>query len=113
MLMAIIGAPIGLISNGSRNSASPETEINNPGNTAEHILSKMTMNPTEKIAQTIVLFVPTWSLFSNFELLFSSDWPHFDFDSPKVIYDIPFLDEQSKRNILGLNAAKLFNLDIS
>ena len=45
------------------------------------------------------------------QLLFSSDWPHFDFDTPSVIYDLPFLDEQSKRNILGLNAAKLFNLN--
>ena len=47
------------------------------------------------------------------QLLFSSDWPHFDFDTPNVIYDLPFLDEQSKRNILGLNAAKLFNLNVN
>jgi hypothetical protein len=46
------------------------------------------------------------------QLLFSSDWPHFDFDTPSVIHDLPFLDEQSKRNILGLNAAKLFNLNV-
>ena len=45
------------------------------------------------------------------QLLYSSDWPHFDFDSPNVIFDLPFIDEQSKKNILGLNAAKLFNLD--
>jgi uncharacterized protein len=45
------------------------------------------------------------------QLLFSSDWPHFDFDLPAVIHDLPFLSEQAKRNILGLNAARIFNLD--
>jgi len=45
------------------------------------------------------------------QLLFSSDWPHFDFDLPSVIYDLPFLSEQTKRNILGLNAAQIFHLD--
>jgi uncharacterized protein len=28
-----------------------------------------------------------------------------------VIYDLPFLSEQAKRNILGGNAARLFGLD--
>jgi predicted TIM-barrel fold metal-dependent hydrolase len=46
------------------------------------------------------------------QLLFSSDWPHFDFDTPSVISKLPFLSEQAQRNILGLNAAKLFNLDV-
>jgi predicted TIM-barrel fold metal-dependent hydrolase len=45
-------------------------------------------------------------------LLYASDWPHWDFDTPAVIWDLPFLDEQAKRNILGLNAAKLFNLPV-
>ncbi|MBR1177015.1 amidohydrolase [Bradyrhizobium sp. KB893862 SZCCT0404] len=45
------------------------------------------------------------------QLMFSSDWPHFDFDLPQEIVDLPFLSEQAKRNILGLNAARLFNLD--
>ncbi|MGE0744260.1 MAG: amidohydrolase family protein [Rhodospirillales bacterium] len=45
-------------------------------------------------------------------LLYASDWPHWDFDAPSTIWDIPFLDEQAKRNILGLSAAKLFNLKI-
>jgi predicted TIM-barrel fold metal-dependent hydrolase len=45
------------------------------------------------------------------QLLFSSDWPHYDFDLPGVIYDLPFLSEQAKRNILGLNAARIFHLD--
>jgi predicted TIM-barrel fold metal-dependent hydrolase len=46
------------------------------------------------------------------KLLYASDWPHWDFDTPSVIWDLPFLDEQAKRNILGLNAAKLFGLDV-
>jgi hypothetical protein len=28
------------------------------------------------------------------------------------LFDLPFLDDQAKRNILGLNAAKLFNLEV-
>ncbi len=44
------------------------------------------------------------------QLLFASDWPHFDFDLPQMIYDLPYLTEQAKRNILGLNAARIFNL---
>jgi predicted TIM-barrel fold metal-dependent hydrolase len=44
------------------------------------------------------------------QLVWSSDYPHWDFDLPGVIYDLPFLKEQSKRNILGANAARLFNL---
>ena len=44
------------------------------------------------------------------QLLWSSDWPHFDFDTPRVIYDLPFLGEDAKRNILGRNAQWLFGL---
>jgi predicted TIM-barrel fold metal-dependent hydrolase len=45
------------------------------------------------------------------QLVWSSDYPHWDFDLPSVIYDLPFLSEQAKRGILGGNAAKLFGLD--
>ena len=45
------------------------------------------------------------------QLLYASDYPHWDMDLPSTIYDLPFLSEQGKRNILGLNAARLFNLD--
>jgi predicted TIM-barrel fold metal-dependent hydrolase len=45
------------------------------------------------------------------QLVWSSDYPHWDFDLPSSIYDLPFLKEQAKRNILGGNAAKLFGLD--
>jgi hypothetical protein len=44
------------------------------------------------------------------QLVWSSDYPHWDFDLPSTIYDLPFLKEQSKRNILGANAARLFGL---
>ncbi|MER8374476.1 amidohydrolase family protein [Mesorhizobium sp. M0488] len=44
------------------------------------------------------------------QLLWSSDWPHFDFDTPRVIHDLPFLGETAKRNILGRNAQALFRL---
>jgi predicted TIM-barrel fold metal-dependent hydrolase len=44
------------------------------------------------------------------QLLFSSDWPHWDFDVPAKIAGLPFLTPQAKRNILGENARKLFGL---
>jgi predicted TIM-barrel fold metal-dependent hydrolase len=44
------------------------------------------------------------------QLLYSSDYPHWDFDLPSTIYDLPFLSEKAKHNILGGNAARLFNL---
>jgi len=46
------------------------------------------------------------------QLLYSSDYPHWDFDLPSTIYDLPFLNEQAKRNILGGNAIRLFNLKL-
>jgi predicted TIM-barrel fold metal-dependent hydrolase len=46
------------------------------------------------------------------QLLYSSDYPHWDFDLPSTIYDLPFLGEQAKRNILGGNAVKVFNLKL-
>ena len=46
------------------------------------------------------------------QLLYASDWPHWDFDLPSRIWDLAFLDEAAKRNILGYNSARIFNLDI-
>jgi predicted TIM-barrel fold metal-dependent hydrolase len=46
------------------------------------------------------------------QLLYSSDYPHWDFDLPSTIYDLPFLSEKAKRSILGGNAVRVFNLDL-
>jgi predicted TIM-barrel fold metal-dependent hydrolase len=46
------------------------------------------------------------------QLLYSSDYPHWDFDLPSTIYDLPFLTETAKRNILGGNAARVFGLEL-
>jgi predicted TIM-barrel fold metal-dependent hydrolase len=50
------------------------------------------------------------ALNASTQLLYASDWPHWDFDLPSTITDLPFLNEQDKRNILGLNAKRLFNM---
>jgi hypothetical protein len=44
------------------------------------------------------------------QLMWSSDYPHWDFDLPTVIWDLPFLSEKAKHNILGGNAARLMKL---
>ena len=52
------------------------------------------------------------SVNASTQMLYASDWPHWDFDLPSVIWDLPFLDDTAKRNILGYNAARIFNLEI-
>jgi hypothetical protein len=44
------------------------------------------------------------------QLLYASDYPHWDFDLPSTIYDLPFVSERGKHNILGGTAARLFRL---
>ncbi len=46
------------------------------------------------------------------QVLYSSDYPHWDFDLPSTIYDLPFLNEKARRNILGGNAMRVFNIDL-
>ncbi len=45
------------------------------------------------------------------QLLFASDYPHWDFNLPSTIYDLPFLSMEVKRRILGENARGLFHLE--
>jgi predicted TIM-barrel fold metal-dependent hydrolase len=44
------------------------------------------------------------------QLLYASDYPHWDFDLPSTIWDLPFLSERAKHNILGGTGARLFKL---
>jgi predicted TIM-barrel fold metal-dependent hydrolase len=52
------------------------------------------------------------AMHADTQLLYASDWPHWDFDAPSSIVNLPFLNEQAKRNILGLNAARAFDLEV-
>lgn len=45
-------------------------------------------------------------------LMYSSDWPHWDFDTPGRIMGIEGLSEKAKDNILGGNALKVFGKKI-
>ena len=42
------------------------------------------------------------------QLMFTSDYPHWDFNLPSTIYDLPFLSRDTKLNILGRTALKVF-----
>ena len=44
-------------------------------------------------------------------VMWSSDYPHWDWDAPSVIYDLPFLDETAKRAILGGTAMRVLGID--
>jgi len=45
------------------------------------------------------------------QMLYASDYPHWDFDLPTRILKLPFLSESGKRRILGENARDLFHLE--
>lgn len=70
-----------------------------------------TTQPMEMVDNLRALEVTFEMLRADSQLLYSSDYPHWDMDLPSVIYDLPFLDETAKRNILGANACRLFNLE--
>ena len=44
------------------------------------------------------------------QLMFASDYPHWDFNLPSTIYDLPFLSDKARHNILGGTAHRLFKL---
>jgi uncharacterized protein len=69
-----------------------------------------TTQPMEMVDNREELEITMKRINAETQLLYSSDYPHWDMDLPSTIYDLPFLSEQAKRNILGGNALKLFNL---
>ncbi len=70
-----------------------------------------TSQPMERPRDMSILETTFKMIKAETQLLWSSDYPHWDFDLPGVIYDLPFLSETAKRNILGGNALKLFGID--
>lgn len=43
-------------------------------------------------------------------IIYASDYPHWDFDHPNTITELPFLSESEKQLILSRNATELFGL---
>lgn len=66
--------------------------------------------PLERTAPMSVLQAAFELIDGENTLVYSSDYPHWDFDTPAAIYDLPFLSERGRRNILGGNARKVFGL---
>jgi len=69
-----------------------------------------TSQPMEMVDNAEALELTFKMIKAESQLLYSSDYPHWDMDLPSTIYDLPFLNEAGKRDILGGNAQKLFNL---
>src|ERR1700722_19284562 len=70
-----------------------------------------TSQPMEMVGNSTMLQETFKMISAETQLLYSSDYPHWDMDLPSTIHDLPFLNQQAKRNILGENARKLFKLD--
>ena len=66
--------------------------------------------PIEMVQNREALELTFKMINADTQLLYSSDYPHWDMDLPSTIYDLPFLSEDSKRGILGGNAQRLFGL---
>jgi predicted TIM-barrel fold metal-dependent hydrolase len=69
-----------------------------------------TNQPMEKTGDMALLETTFRVIKAETQLLYSSDYPHWDFDLPSVIYDLPFLNEAQKRAILGGNALRVFGM---
>ncbi len=70
-----------------------------------------TSQPMEKPRDLSILEQTFRMIDTPNRLMYSSDYPHWDFDLPSVIYDLPFLDATAKRRILGGNALRLFGIE--
>jgi predicted TIM-barrel fold metal-dependent hydrolase len=67
--------------------------------------------PMEMVGNAEALELTFRMINAETQLLYSSDYPHWDMDLPSTIYDLPFLSETAKRNILGGNAQRFFGFD--
>jgi uncharacterized protein len=69
-----------------------------------------TSQPMEMVGNREALELTFKMIKAETQLLYSSDYPHWDMDLPSTIYDLPFLSTEAKRAILGENARRLFGL---
>ncbi|MEW5421119.1 amidohydrolase family protein [Amorphus sp. 3PC139-8] len=69
-----------------------------------------TSQPMEMVNNGSMLKATFEMINAGTQLLYSSDYPHWDMDLPSVIWDLPFLNDEQKKNILGRNAQRIFNL---
>ena len=65
-----------------------------------------TSQPMEMINNHSMLEETFKMISAETQLLYASDYPHWDMDLPSTIYDLPFLSQQAKRNILGEKRAQ-------
>lgn len=75
---------------------------------ADMYFTSQPMEATDNLAALEVTFD---MINAETQLMFSTDYPHWDFDLPSVIYDLPFLTDQGRKSILGQTAQRLFKLD--
>ena len=69
-----------------------------------------TSQPMEMVGNRTMLQETFKMMNAETQLCYASDYPHWDMDLPSTIYDLPFLNDQAKRNILGANAVRFFNI---
>jgi predicted TIM-barrel fold metal-dependent hydrolase len=67
--------------------------------------------PLESPEDPAALEVAMKAIDAETQLVWGSNFPAHNFDVPSTIWDLPFLTQQAKTNILGGNALKLFNID--
>jgi predicted TIM-barrel fold metal-dependent hydrolase len=70
-----------------------------------------TSQPMEMVNNREALQLTFKMINAETQLLYSSDYPHWDMDLPSTIHDLSFLSTEAKRNILGGNVRRLFNLE--
>ena len=70
-----------------------------------------TSQPMEMVGNRTMLEDTFRMMNAETQLCYASDYPHWDMDLPSTIYDLPFLNEHQKRNILGGNAQRFFNIE--
>lgn len=70
-----------------------------------------TAQPLENTSHHKMLELTFKMINAETQLLYASDYPHWDFDLPSAIYELPFLNRETKLRILGENARDLFGLE--